>query len=81
MSNAVLTPPPASDAELTNRLLIDTACDEACRRIAPAWPLDRAIAVNPHWSRVGMPVRQVAARMAVLAGIHVFPQREVPRHA
>ncbi|WP_295537921.1 DUF2309 domain-containing protein [uncultured Pseudacidovorax sp.] len=54
---------------------IDAACRQACAAIAPAWPLDRAIAVNPHWSRIGMPVRRVAARMAVLGGIHVFPSR------
>ena len=55
------------------RAQIEAACDQACQSIAPAWPLDRAIAVNPHWSRIGMPVRQVAARMAVLGGIQVFP--------
>ena len=54
---------------------IELACSQACQAIAPAWPLDRAIAVNPHWSRIGMPVRQVAARMAVLGGIQVFPSR------
>lgn len=55
---------------------IDAACAQACQAIAPAWPLDRAIAVNPHWSRVSMPIRHVAARMAVLGGIQVFPPRE-----
>lgn len=55
---------------------IDDACSQACQAIAPAWPLDRAIAVNPHWSRIGMPVRRVAARMAVLGGIQVFPSRD-----
>ena len=54
---------------------IEVACNQACQAIAPAWPLDRAIAVNPHWSRIGMPVRRVAARMAVLADIQVFPTR------
>ena len=54
---------------------IDAACSAACAAIAPAWPLDRAIAVNPHWSRIGMPVRRVAARMAVLGDIQVFPSR------
>lgn len=60
---------------------IERACDDACRRIAPAWPLDRAIAVNPHWGRIGMPLRRVAARMAVLGGIHVFPPRHYQLHA
>ncbi len=60
---------------------LDTACEQACAAIAPAWPLDRAIAVNPHWSRIGRPVRQVAARMAVLAGIQVFPKRQELKQA
>ena len=54
---------------------IEAACAKACEMIAPAWPLDRAIAVNPHWSRVGLPLRQVAARMAVLGDVQVFPPR------
>ena len=54
---------------------IEAACHQACLAIAPAWPLDRAIAVNPHWSRIGIPVRRVAARMAVLGDIQVFPPR------
>jgi uncharacterized protein YbcC (UPF0753/DUF2309 family) len=55
---------------------IERACSQACQAIAPAWPLDRAIAVNPHWSRISMPVRRVSARMAVLGGIQVFPPRD-----
>ena len=54
---------------------IAQACEQACSAIAPAWPLDRAIAVNPHWQRVGRPLREVAARMAVLGNMRVFPAR------
>jgi hypothetical protein len=54
---------------------VEAACAQACRSFAPAWPLDQAIAVNPHWARIGRPVRQVAARLAVLAGVQVFPPR------
>jgi len=60
---------------------VEAACQQACQAIAPAWPLDRAIAVNPHWSRIGMPLRQVAARMAVLGGIQVFPPRALQQQA
>lgn len=60
---------------------IDKACSAACQAIAPSWPLDRAIAVNPHWSRIGMSVRRVAARMAVLGGIQVFPSRGFQQRA
>ena len=60
---------------------IESACAQACQMIAPAWPLDRAIAVNPHWSRIGMPVRRVAARMAVLGDVQLFPSRATQRLA
>jgi uncharacterized protein len=60
---------------------IEVACARACQMIAPAWPLDRAIAVNPHWSRIGMPLRQVAARMAVLGDVQVFPSRSAQQPA
>jgi uncharacterized protein len=65
---------PAADPTLL--MQIEAACAKACQTIAPAWPLDRAIAVNPHWSRIGLPLRRVAARMAVLADIRVLPPRE-----
>lgn len=55
---------------------VDEACSAACNAIAPAWPLDKAIAVNPHWQRTSLALRTVAARMAVLGGISVFPKRE-----
>ena len=71
----------ASAQEAALNAQIEAACHQACQSIAPAWPLDRAIAVNPHWSRIGMPVRRVAARMAVLGGIHVFPPRDGQQRA
>ncbi|MFM9912780.1 MAG: YbcC family protein [Methylophilaceae bacterium] len=55
--------------------LIDRACQIACQAIAPAWPLDRSIAVNPHWGRISDPVRKVAARLALLGGMRVYPSR------
>ena len=61
------------DAALQAQL--EQAWRQACGAIAPAWPLDRAIAVNPHWSRIGLPLRRVAARMALLGGIELFPPR------
>ncbi len=60
---------------------VERACAQACASIAPAWPLDRSIAVNPHWGRIGRPLREVAARMQALAGIQVFPPRAMLRQA
>jgi uncharacterized protein len=72
-------PPAPTDADIGRR--IDAACAQACRAIAPAWPLDRAIAVNPHWARIDLGVRTVAARMAVLGDMRVFPPRDHLRQA
>jgi hypothetical protein len=76
-STALPGPPPV----VTAHAPIEAACAQACAAIAPAWPLDRAIAVNPHWSRIGLPLRRVAARMAVLGQIQVFPPRASMREA
>jgi len=63
-------PKPAPTDHLT-----ELACQQACDSIAPNWPLDQSIAVNPHWKRIHLPIRVVAARMANLAEIPVFPGR------
>lgn len=60
---------------------IDAACAKACDAIAPSWPIDRAIAVNPYWKRIHKPLREVAARMATLGNIHVFPSRDYIQQA
>lgn len=70
---------PPIDTDFDRR--VEAACAQASRAIAPAWPLDRAIAVNPHWERIGASVRSVAARMAVLGDIRVFPPRRQIRQA
>ena len=42
--------------------------DAACARIAPTWPLDRFIAVNPYWGHLERPITSAAAHIAALAG-------------
>ncbi|MEC7728189.1 MAG: DUF2309 domain-containing protein [Pseudomonadota bacterium] len=44
------------------------AVTEACGRIAPSWPLDQMIAVNPFWEMRDRPFAEVASRMAALNG-------------
>ena len=78
---ATATPNAKTEVSVDWESELNAACERACQAIAPAWPLDRAIAVNPHWSRVGLPLRRVAARMAVLGGIQVFPTRESQQEA
>ncbi len=58
-----------------NPAAVRAACAQAVRSIAPSWPLDSAVAINPHWYRIHMPVREVAARLILLGGISVLPQQ------
>ncbi|WP_158973796.1 putative inorganic carbon transporter subunit DabA, partial [Pseudomonas sp. BAV 4579] len=44
------------------------AARQACARIAPTWPLDRMIAVNPLWERRDQAWQSVAAQLWQRAG-------------
>jgi len=71
----------ASHTDNSFATALQAAIAAAARTIAPSWPLDQAVAVNPHWRRVDQPIRHAAARLAVLADFHVFPTREYIRKA
>ena len=49
--------------------------DAACARIAPTWPLDRFIAVNPYWGHLERPIAAAAAHLAALAGSSMLMPR------
>lgn len=70
------SPQPAVPSVELDDAMLQGALARACSSIMPAWPLDQAVAVNPHWRRIGKPIRRVAARLAVLGDFHVFPSRD-----
>ncbi|RZI77772.1 MAG: DUF2309 family protein, partial [Rubrivivax sp.] len=49
--------------------------DTATARIAPTWPLDEFIAVNPYWGWVDQPIAQASAALGVLAGTRLTMPR------
>jgi uncharacterized protein YbcC (UPF0753/DUF2309 family) len=53
-----------AEAPSAPRRAIDVACD----RVAPTWPLDRFIAVNPYWGWRGSWIADAAAALGSLAG-------------
>jgi uncharacterized protein YbcC (UPF0753/DUF2309 family) len=55
------------------------AIERACAGIAPAWPLDRAIAVNPLHGRIARRFERVAADLEATAGARFLPPRAVAR--
>ncbi len=54
---------------------LDAAIERACSRIAPTWPLDRFIAVNPLWGFTEQPLPRVSARLASLSGSRLLMSR------
>lgn len=54
---------------------VEQAITHACDRIAPSWPLDRLIAVNPFWGFVGAPIEHAAAEVSALSGATMLMPR------
>ena len=54
---------------------------QACARIAPTWPLDRMIAVNPLWERREQPWHEVAQQLWLRAGSRLTLSTEDYRQA
>ena len=48
----------------------------AAARVAPTWPLDEFIAVNPYWGWVGRPIPEAAAALGTLGGTRLTMPRE-----
>ena len=47
----------------------------ACARIAPTWPLDQFIAVNPYWGWLNQPIEAVGGALGSLAGSRLMLPR------
>lgn len=54
---------------------LEAAVERACASIAPTWPLDRFIAVNPFWPRTDRPLPRVAGDLAALSGARLLMPR------
>jgi uncharacterized protein YbcC (UPF0753/DUF2309 family) len=61
---------------MTDHAALNEAAERACARIAPTWPLDRFIAVNPFWSLIQKPLPEVAGDLAALSGARLLMPRE-----
>ena len=68
-STTSTTPDRSVSAELV------AAIAAACDRIAPTWPLDQFIAVNPYWGWRSLPITAAAARLGALAGTQLTMPR------
>jgi uncharacterized protein YbcC (UPF0753/DUF2309 family) len=60
---------------------VAAAVEQACRRIAPSWPLDRFLAVNPYWGHLDTGLGRAAAELGVLSGAGLLTPRALHREA
>jgi uncharacterized protein YbcC (UPF0753/DUF2309 family) len=58
---------------------IHQAIEAACKRIAPTWPLDQFIAVNPYWGFVEDAIQTVARRIENYSGSRMVMPRSFYR--
>jgi len=59
----------AQEQVLPNFQKMDAAIAKACATVAPSWPLDQAIAVNPWWTQRAGTMPEISARLAALGGV------------
>lgn len=64
--------------DLSQQQMLHTAGQvaEACARIAPTWPLDQFIAVNPYWGWLQQTAARSAAALGTLSGTRLTMPRE-----
>ena len=58
---------------------IHEAVDTACRHIAPTWPLDQSIAVNPYWGFIDYPIHKVGLDIESYSGSRLTMPRSFYR--
>ena len=63
--NTVLENPTLAQLDFAQ---LQPSITQACQRIAPTWPLDQFIAVNPYWGFVEQPIAQAARQLGQLSG-------------
>ncbi len=78
---AVAPSPTPAVASAAQHPRLDDVVQRVCARIAPTWPLDRFIAVNPFWGLIESPVHEVAATLGALSGAQLLMPRAWYRRA
>ena len=64
------------NAALHHSEALQHSADAACARLAPTWPLDQFIAVNPYWGWLDKPFDEAAAELARMSGSLMWTPRE-----
>ena len=54
---------------------LEEVVTRVCSKIAPTWPLDLFIAVNPFWAMVERPLPEVSAEIGALSGSRLVMAR------
>lgn len=71
--------PSSRPIDTSSPAALDALLERVCARVAPTWPLDRFIAVNPLWGYRDMPFREVVAMQAARFGARLVVPRAMLR--
>lgn len=77
--NTILEKPMTGSAVALDFAQLQTCVTQACQRIAPTWPLDQFIAVNPYWGFVDQPIAHAARQLGHLSGTPLVMPRSFYR--
>ncbi|WP_019015038.1 YbcC family protein [Elioraea tepidiphila] len=75
MDAVTFAPTLSAESEEETALALDRAVETACSRIAPLWPLDSFVAVNPFLGVADLPFPAAVPAMAVTAGARMLMPR------
>ncbi|MBU6246321.1 MAG: DUF2309 family protein, partial [Xanthomonadaceae bacterium] len=74
--NAMLrTPELPAAVPASDDATIRAAVEQACRQVAPLWPLAHFVAVNPFLGLTGLSFAEAAGRLAATDGARITPSR------
>jgi hypothetical protein len=65
-----------ADPSVLHAQRLDDHINTATARMAPTWPLDKFIAVNPYWGWVDRPIEDASAALGTLAGSRLTMPRD-----
>ncbi|HEX5305106.1 MAG TPA: DUF2309 domain-containing protein [Dyella sp.] len=75
MNVMLRTPDLVTTDQASDHATIHAAVEQACRQVAPLWPLSHFVAVNPFLGLTGLPFAEAARRLAATDGARITPPR------
>jgi uncharacterized protein len=74
LNTACSSLPVSNHSSIECAIMLHSSVEKVVQKLAPTWPLDQFIAVNPMWGHVDRPMHEVAAWAASVKGQRLMPE-------